>query len=225
MSRKSKLFSELLSEVPVYDSIPPGYSEIKGATTAPLGYKWISNNKSYFGGERKQALVRIGARSEERYSHVMRQDYPKDFIDDEWDFIEALASCGKSSKKTTTTACRMPKSGGVKTMAQKQSYSAQDKCDYYSKRVNNPKLSEKQRVYAQNRLNALCGGKSSVAGKAMATVPSRSTNSSKYNDAQKYAYGAGIGYAAAKSGKRVDVKPENKQSFRDGYGRGQRLKK
>lgn len=109
-------------------------------------------------------------------------------------------------------------------MAKQQSYSAQDKCDYYSKRVNNPKLSEKQRAYAQNRLNALCGGKRSAPGKATATVPSRSTNSPKYNDAQKYAYGAGIGYAAAKSGKRVDVKPENKQSFRDGYGRGQRLK-
>ena len=183
MSRKSKLFSELLSEVPVYDSIPPGYSEIKGATTAPLGYKWISNNKSYCGGERKQALVKLNNKSP-----------------------------GGETQRSSI-------------MAQKQSYSAQDKCDYYSKRVNNPKLSEKQRVYAQNRLNALCGGKSSVAGKAMVSVPSRSTNSPKYNDAQKYAYGAGIGYAAAKSGSRVDVKPENRQSFRDGYGRGQRLKK
>lgn len=110
-------------------------------------------------------------------------------------------------------------------MAKQQSYSAQDKCDYYSKRVNNPKLSEQQRAYAQSRLNALCGGKKSASGKATVAAPSRSTNSPKYTDAQKYAYGAGLGYAAGKSGKRVDVKPENKQSFRDGYGRGQRLKK
>lgn len=105
----------------------------------------------------------------------------------------------------------------------KQAKTVQEKCEWYGGRVNDPKLSEKQRSWAKMRLGQLCGGKS-APGKATATVPSRSTNSSKYNDAQKYAYGAGIGYAAAKSGKRVDVKPENKQSFRDGYGRGQRLK-
>ncbi len=40
-------------------------------------------------------------------------------------------------------------------------YSAQDKCDYYSKRANDGKLSQKQREYAQKRLNQLCGGKTS----------------------------------------------------------------
>ncbi len=53
-----KKYDKLLTEVPVYDTVPRGWSEIKGAQTAPRGYKWISNNKSYFGGERKQALVK-----------------------------------------------------------------------------------------------------------------------------------------------------------------------
>ena len=38
----------------------------------------------------------------------------------------------------------------------------------------------------------------------------------KYNDAQNRAYGAGIGYASAKAGKRVPVQEENKESFRAG---------
>lgn len=43
---------------PVYNNIPSGWAEIKGASTAPIGYIWISNNKSYFSGERKQALLK-----------------------------------------------------------------------------------------------------------------------------------------------------------------------
>ena len=110
-------------------------------------------------------------------------------------------------------------------MTKQQSYSAQDKCDYYAKRANNPKLSEAQRRYAQRRLSALCGGKKSAPAKAAVATPSRSVNSPKHTDAEKYAYGAGIGYAAAKAGKRVDVKPENKQSFRDGLARGRQIRK
>ena len=104
-------------------------------------------------------------------------------------------------------------------------YSAQEKCDYYSKRVNDPKLNERQRRYAQQRLNALCGGK---PGKKTVSCPKCNTpvpvSSGKYNDAQKFAYGAGIGYGAAKTGKRVKVKDENKDSFRKGYERGKVLK-
>ena len=37
-----------------------------------------------------------------------------------------------------------------------------------------------------------------------------------YTDAQKQAYGAGMGYGYAKANKRVPVKPENKESFRAG---------
>lgn len=55
----AKQTSKFLFTVPVYEDIPRGWSKIKGATTAPRGYMWVSNNKSYFGGERKQALVKI----------------------------------------------------------------------------------------------------------------------------------------------------------------------
>ncbi len=58
----AKKQSKLLTTVPVFEDIPRGWSVIKGATTAPRGYVWVSNNKSHFGGERKQALVKIKAR-------------------------------------------------------------------------------------------------------------------------------------------------------------------
>lgn len=105
-------------------------------------------------------------------------------------------------------------------------YSAQDKCDYYKKRVNDSKLTDSQRKYAQMRLNSLCGGKKSK-GKTV-TCPTCNTsvpvNSGKYTDAQKFAYGAGIGYGAAKSNKRMPVRDENKDSFRAGYKKGKTLK-
>ncbi len=41
----------------VMTSVPKGWREIEGATTAPEGFKWITNGKSMFGGEREQALV------------------------------------------------------------------------------------------------------------------------------------------------------------------------
>lgn len=44
-------------QYPVYDKLPKGWVIIKGATTAPCGYKWISNNKSRFSGERKLAFI------------------------------------------------------------------------------------------------------------------------------------------------------------------------
>lgn len=46
---------------PIYinQPIPAGYVKITGATTAPNGFEWYSNNKSRFGGERKTILVAI----------------------------------------------------------------------------------------------------------------------------------------------------------------------
>ena len=41
----------------VYHHIPPGYSVILGASTAPVGSVWICNGKSRFSGERQKALV------------------------------------------------------------------------------------------------------------------------------------------------------------------------
>lgn len=43
--------------VEVYESMPPGYSVIPGASTAPLGSVWISNGKSRFDHERRVALL------------------------------------------------------------------------------------------------------------------------------------------------------------------------
>lgn len=39
------------------DSIPEGWKPIRGAQTAPLGWVWICNGKSRFGGEYEHALV------------------------------------------------------------------------------------------------------------------------------------------------------------------------
>ena len=44
--------------VDMYDSAPDGWSKLEGATTAPRGYAWYSNNKSRFGGEYEHALVK-----------------------------------------------------------------------------------------------------------------------------------------------------------------------
>lgn len=86
----------------------------------------------------------------------------------------------------------------------------QDKCNYYAGRVNDPKLSEAQRNYAQRRLNQLCsGGKSNSSSNVGKT----------YTDGQKAAFTAGRVYGMAKSGKRVPVRPENQSSFRAGVER------
>ena len=45
--------------IDIVDTMPEGWREIKGATTAPLGYMWINNNKSRFSGERKHALLKM----------------------------------------------------------------------------------------------------------------------------------------------------------------------
>lgn len=45
----------------------------------------------------------------------------------------------------------------------------------------------------------------------------------EYTEAQNAAFNAGIGYGAAKSGKRVPVRDENKDSFRNGVQKGKHL--
>lgn len=44
--------------VAVYNKTPKGFSKTSGATTAPKGYSWYSNNKSLFGDERISILVK-----------------------------------------------------------------------------------------------------------------------------------------------------------------------
>ncbi len=101
-------------------------------------------------------------------------------------------------------------------MANNQTFSEKDKCAYYKSRVTDPNLSQKQRDYAQKRLDALCGGKKSA--------PARSTGSS-YTAEQRAAYGAGVAYGAAKSGALVPVKLNNRESFRKGVKRGKQMGK
>ena len=44
--------------IKVLDYIPDGWVEVKNAMTAPNGYKWYSNGKSLFNGEREHCLVK-----------------------------------------------------------------------------------------------------------------------------------------------------------------------
>ena len=54
-----KTYRNLLNQVPVYDSMPDGWKEIRGAQTAPNGYVWIWNRKSIFSPEYRQALLKV----------------------------------------------------------------------------------------------------------------------------------------------------------------------
>lgn len=44
--------------VPILETLPPGWKYIQGATNAPKGYKWCSNGESRFSGKYKHALVK-----------------------------------------------------------------------------------------------------------------------------------------------------------------------
>lgn len=46
------------SEIEYYEKAPEGYKELKGALTAPNGYRWYSNGKSYFDKDRDTVLVK-----------------------------------------------------------------------------------------------------------------------------------------------------------------------
>ena len=42
----------------VYETLPNGWIILKGATTAPVGYRWICNGKSRFSKGRKLAFLK-----------------------------------------------------------------------------------------------------------------------------------------------------------------------
>lgn len=44
-------------QYPVFDELPKGWVIIKGATTAPKGYKWIRSTKSIFDKNKKLAFL------------------------------------------------------------------------------------------------------------------------------------------------------------------------
>jgi len=46
------------SEIEYVDKAPKGYKEVEGALTAPNGYRWYSNGKSYFDKDRDTVLVK-----------------------------------------------------------------------------------------------------------------------------------------------------------------------
>lgn len=46
-------------EVPVFDKLPEGWRILEGATTAPRGYRWIDNKKSFFSKEHRMAFIKI----------------------------------------------------------------------------------------------------------------------------------------------------------------------
>lgn len=98
----------------------------------------------------------------------------------------------------------------------------QEKCDYYGKRVNDPKLTEGQRKHAQKRLNELCGNNK----RQNQPQKSASRKSTLPAEAQRNnAFMAGIGFGAAKSGGRVPVAPANQEAFRLGVETGRTVAK
>ena len=48
----------ILNLVPVYDIMPYGWKEIRGAATAPIGYVWINNRKSLFSPDYRHGLLK-----------------------------------------------------------------------------------------------------------------------------------------------------------------------
>ena len=56
---KSYLDSLINRGVKVLNELPNGWRVIEGATTAPVGYKWVNNGKSLFSKEYERALLKI----------------------------------------------------------------------------------------------------------------------------------------------------------------------
>ena len=55
--KRIKTFVEM--GVKILTSMPDGWKDVKGALTAPNGYKWIYNGKPIFGDEYEQALLKL----------------------------------------------------------------------------------------------------------------------------------------------------------------------
>ena len=54
-----KRYKNLLKTETIYTKMPMGWSVIKEALTAPIGYVLICNQESHFNGKRKQALLKL----------------------------------------------------------------------------------------------------------------------------------------------------------------------
>ena len=55
--KRIKTFVEM--GVKIFTSMPDGWKDIKGALTAPNGYKWIFNGCSLFTDDYRQALLKV----------------------------------------------------------------------------------------------------------------------------------------------------------------------
>ena len=51
--------NQKFTAIRVYNRTPKGWKDDKGATTAPIGYKWVHNGKSLLSGDRRSALVKV----------------------------------------------------------------------------------------------------------------------------------------------------------------------
>ena len=49
-----------MKEYPIYETLPPGWKVIQGATNHPKGMIWICNGKSMFSKERQIGLMKKG---------------------------------------------------------------------------------------------------------------------------------------------------------------------
>ena len=86
-------------------------------------------------------------------------------------------------------------------------YTDKDKCEYYKQRVADKSLSDRQRAFAQKRLDSLCGDKANMTSK-----PAKQTHTA----GERAAWGAGAAWAMGKQGKQIRCKAENKKSFQAG---------
>ena len=64
---------ERIDGIKVYESMPKGWSVIKGALTAPSGYVWIHNEKSIFSKEYEHGYLKGVVSGEDSKSRV--QDF------------------------------------------------------------------------------------------------------------------------------------------------------
>lgn len=62
----------MLEHYSTLDELPQDWIYIKGATTAPKGYRWANNNKSRFEPGYKHALIKVGGQDEKRTKEQSR---------------------------------------------------------------------------------------------------------------------------------------------------------
>lgn len=72
----------------IYDELPEGYIINEDATTAPRGYVWVSNNKSFFSGEREHGLLRVESKDLSFALTEFYQDFDTYDFNDNYDFFD-----------------------------------------------------------------------------------------------------------------------------------------